>query len=144
MKTPGRGKHRIAAGVWPVLLLVALARAPAGEPAAHCWAPEGPAPQDTMQRHTYPDPRLAPLEPILPPHGGILVQTRGCLECHRLGDRGARNGVDLSTVGRRLNAVAIERLLRDPHGVNTEARMLRPPLTKAEVSAIADFLARLR
>jgi len=144
MKMPGPGKHWIDAGVWPLFLLVAFARAPAGEPAGSSWAPEGPAPQDTMQRYEYPDPRLAPLEPTLPPHGGILVQTRGCLECHRLGDRGARSGLDLSGVGRRLNAVAIERLLKDPHGVNTEASMLRPPLTKAEVTAIAEFLARLR
>ena len=144
MKMPGRGEHRIAAGAWPVLMLVALARAPAAEPAAPSWAPEGPAPQDTIQRHTYPNPRLAPLEPTLPPHGGILVQTRGCLECHRLGDRGARNGVDLSTVGRRLNAAAIERLLLDPHGVNTEATMLRAPLTRAEVLSIAEFLSRFR
>ena len=144
MKMPGRGKHRIAAGAWPALMLVALARAPAGEPAASSWAPEGPSPQDTMQRHTYPDPRLAPLEPMLPPHGGILVRTRGCLECHHLGDQGARNGVDLSGVGRRLNAEAIERLLLDPHDVNTEAAMLRPPLTRAEVTAIAEFLAWLR
>ena len=144
MKLPDRGDKWIRAGLWPVLLVAALAGAPTTEPSASPWDPDGLSPQDTLLLHTYPDPRLAPLESILPPHGGILIQTRGCLECHRLGDRGARNGLDLSRVGRRLNAIAIERLLMDPHGVNTEATMLRPPLTQAEVSAIADFLVQFR
>jgi hypothetical protein len=144
MKIPNRGKMGIGAGLWPVLLLLALTGAPAAELSASSWEPGWLSPQDTLLLHTYPDPRLAPLESVFAPHGGILVRTRGCLECHRLGEQGARDGVNLQGVGRRLNAEAIERLLLDPHEINTEASMLRPPLTRAEVASIADFLAQLR
>ena len=144
MKTPAEGNTRRAAGVRALLLLAVFAVAAEGAPSASSWASGGLSPQDFLLRHNYPDPRFAPLEPGLPPHGGILVRTRGCLECHRLSEQGARGGVDLSGVGRRLNAEAIERILLDPQGFNPQATMLRPPLTRAEVIAITEFLTWLR
>jgi cbb3-type cytochrome oxidase cytochrome c subunit len=74
--------------------------------------------------------------------GGVLVRTRGCLECHRLGEQGPRAGVDLYGAGRHLSAEAIERLLLYPQEVNPEATMPQPTLTRAEAQTIADFLAR--
>ncbi len=143
MKTPGKGKQRIAAGLWAMFLLAALAWAPAGTGPASSWATDPRSPEDVL-RHKYPEPRFAPPEPALPPHGGVLVRTRGCLECHRFGEQGPRAGVDLYGVGRHLNAETIERLLRDPQGVNPGATMPGPDLTRAEALTIAEFLSRLR
>ena len=50
---------------------------------------------------------------------------------------------DLSNVGHRLNAEAIERLLLHPRDVNPEASMPDPPLTRGEALAIAEYLSQL-
>lgn len=52
--------------------------------------------------------------------------------------------MDLSRVGRRLDAETIERLLRQPREVNPDATMPTPPLTRDEAFSIAAFLSRLR
>jgi hypothetical protein len=93
--------------------------------------------------YNSPAPR-SPLEANLPPSGGFLVRTRGCLRCHSLGEQGARGGPDLSNVGRRLNAEAIERLLMHPRDVNPDATMPDPPLTRGEVLAIAEYLSQVQ
>jgi hypothetical protein len=101
------------------------------------------APEDYL-RHKYPVPQLRLPEPNLPPSGGVLVRTRGCLACHILGEQGDRGGVDLSRVGRRLNAEALERLLLHPRDVNPEATMPGPPITPGEALAIAEYLSQLQ
>ena len=103
-----------------------------------------PFPPQDFLRHKYPEPPVAAPELQLPPYGGVLVRTRGCLDCHRFGDQGSRNGVDLSRVGRRLDAETLDRLLRHPREVNPEATMPAPPLTRDEAFTIATFLFRLR
>lgn len=122
--------------------------------AAVSWAlqPGGPAPswagdQQTpgeILRHKYPEPRLALPEPRLPPLGGVLVRTRGCLECHRVGEQGTQHGVGLYNVGRRLTAEDIGRRLADPKAADPAATMITPALTRAEALVIAEFLSRPR
>ena len=138
-----RKPKRRAAGLWGILLLVALAwplveTGPGAPRAGHGGTAE------EILRHKYPEPPLALPRPNLPPTGGALVRARGCLACHRLGEEGARAGVDLSRAGRRYGAESIERLLRHPRQVNPDATMPDPQLTRAEALIIADFLARLR
>ena len=113
MKATRREHRSMAAGLSAVLLLAAFAWATAGSGPAASWATEPRAPADFL-RHNYPEPRFGPPEPALPPTGGMLVRTRGCLECHRLGEQGPRAGVDLYGIGRHLSAETIERLLLRP------------------------------
>jgi len=143
MKATRREHRRIAAGAWVMLLLATFAWAPAGSGPAASWATEPRTPAD-FPRHNYPEPRPALPEPTLPSTGGVLVRTRGCLACHRLGEEGPRAGVDLNGAGRHLSAWTIERFLLQPQAVNPEATMPRPALSPAEAQTIADFLARLR
>jgi hypothetical protein len=133
----------MAVGLWSVLVLAAFAWAPSAPDPASASATDPRAPADFL-RHNYPEPRLAPLEPAPPETGGMLVRTRGCLECHRFGDQGARAGVDLYGVGRHLSPETIERLLLHPQEVNPDAIMPQPALTRAEALTIAKFLGRLR
>lgn len=129
--------------LWHCLVLAALVWAPAAMGPASAWAVDQMSPQDFL-RHKYPEPPVAAPEIPLPPYGAVLVRTRGCLECHRFGDQGSRSGVDLSRVGHRMDAEAIDRLLRHPREVNPEASMPAPDLTRDEAFATAAFLARLR
>jgi hypothetical protein len=126
-----------------MLLLATFAWAPAGAGPLASWATELRSPADFL-RHNYPEPQPVLPQPPIPPTGGVLVRTRGCLECHRLGVQGPRAGVDLYAVGRHMSAETIERLLLDPREVNPEATMPQPALTRAEALVIAKFLARLR
>jgi len=142
MEDISRGKGR-AAKPWALVLFAALSWALAATGAASPWTNEGATPEDFLRRK-YPAPQVALPEPDLPPTGGVLVRTRGCLACHTLGEQGARGGVDLSRVGRRLNAEALERLLLHPRDVNPEATMPSPPITPGEALAIADYLSRLQ
>jgi len=125
------------------VLLAALVLTPVAMGPVPSWAGDQISPQEFL-RHKYPEPPVAAPELQLPPYGGVLVRTRGCLDCHRFGDQGSRNGVDLSRVGRRLDAETLDRLLRHPREVNPEATMPAPPLTRDEAFTIATFLFRLR
>jgi putative heme-binding domain-containing protein len=48
-------------------------------------------------------------------HGKSLFETKGCLNCHRLKDRGSRVGPDLTNVGARRKPADIERSIVDPN-----------------------------
>jgi putative heme-binding domain-containing protein len=46
--------------------------------------------------------------------GKALVESSGCLDCHRIGDRGSRLGPNLSDIGSRRTAVRLQRSLVAP------------------------------
>lgn len=144
MQTMEGSLRKTGRGAWPraLLLLATLSWALATTGVASSRAGDVATPEDFL-RHKYPVPQLPLPEPNLPPSGGVLVRTRGCLACHTLGEQGGRGGVDLSRVGRRLNAEALERLLLHPRDVNPEATMPSPPLTPGEALAVAEYLSQL-
>jgi putative heme-binding domain-containing protein len=59
-------------------------------------------------------------------HGKALFDSKGCLNCHRIKDRGSRVGPDLSNVGARRKRDEIERSILDPDAeVLAENRYVR-------------------
>jgi hypothetical protein len=124
------------------LLLGVPAWNAAGTGSDAAWPDENYSPRDVL-RQMGPGPRASSHEPGLPFHGAVLPRMRDCLRCHRLGAEGRQTGVDLTNVGRYQNAAAIERRLANPRGVDPEATMPTPPLTRGEISAIAEYLAGL-
>lgn len=61
-----------------------------------------------------------------PARGRALLDANGCLDCHRIGDRGSRVGPDLSDIGARRTPERLEQALVDPDAeVLPEARSIR-------------------
>jgi putative heme-binding domain-containing protein len=59
-------------------------------------------------------------------HGKSLFETKGCLSCHRVSDRGSRVGPDLSDVGAIRTRPEIEKSIVDPNAeVLAENRFVR-------------------
>ena len=48
-------------------------------------------------------------------HGKALFESKGCLNCHRIGEHGSRVAPDLSGVGARRKRADIERSIVDPN-----------------------------
>jgi ubiquinol-cytochrome c reductase cytochrome b subunit len=94
----------------------------------------------TRMRSTAP-PHVDPREA-----GILIIINRECLECHTIGGVGAREGPDLSGVGGRLGADAIERRITNPNDVQEDAMMpaFGGTLAPGEIRAIAEWLARRR
>ena len=46
--------------------------------------------------------------------GKALVESSGCLSCHRIGDKGSRTGPDLSEIGDKRSADKLKTSLTDP------------------------------
>ena len=46
--------------------------------------------------------------------GKALVESSGCFDCHRIGDRGSRLGPNLSAIGSRRTATRLREALLDP------------------------------
>ena len=46
--------------------------------------------------------------------GKALVESSGCFDCHRIGDRGSRLGPNLSAIGSRRTAARLREALVDP------------------------------
>ena len=58
--------------------------------------------------------------------GKGLVESSGCFDCHRIGDRGSRLGPDLSDIGSRRTADRLQQALVAPdEEVLTESRWVR-------------------
>jgi putative heme-binding domain-containing protein len=59
-------------------------------------------------------------------HGKSLFETKGCLSCHRVSDRGSRVGPDLTNIGAIRNRPEIEKSIVDPNAeVLAENRFVR-------------------
>jgi len=79
------------------------------------------------------------------PKPETLIKTWGCRSCHRIGDFGGSLAADLSTVGRRLNAIDIRMKLHPLPGQNQGALMpTYPEMPDDEVRVISLYLADLR
>lgn len=73
--------------------------------------------------------------------GGRVVAQSGCLACHRIGEAGNNGpGPDLTQVGGRLTAGAIERAIVDPTAPMPSFRNL----PSAKLRALVAFLSLLR
>ena len=58
--------------------------------------------------------------------GKALVESSGCFDCHRIGDRGSRVGPNLSDIGTRRTAVRLQQAMVAPdEEVLTENRWVR-------------------
>ena len=113
-------------GLW-AFLLEAAAAWPAGDAGpTPSWAGEGPRVENPLAR----------------PQGDELLRSLGCVNCHRLGEKGNPGPRDLYSVGRHMDDAAIERLLRHPQDVNPGATMPSQSFTRWEALAIAEFLSR--
>lgn len=72
--------------------------------------------------------------------GATLVQTRGCLACHTLGERGHSGwfgGGDLGQLARKRPAGFLTRWLTDPAAINRDHRMPSFVFTAEEEAALA-------
>ena len=98
-------------GLWAFLLGAAAAWPPGDAGPTPSWAGEGPGVENRLAR----------------PRGDELLRSRGCVNCHRLGEEGNPDARDL---------------LRNPQDVNPGATMPSQPLTRWEAVAIAEFLSR--
>jgi mono/diheme cytochrome c family protein len=76
----------------------------------------------------------------------LTIVNRECLECHRIDGVGAEEGPDLSDVGSRFDAAAIERQITNPYIANPDSMMpaFEGLLSPEEIRAIAEWLARRR
>lgn len=62
-----------------------------------------------------PAEHLAPLSGVAIAAAKKLIQTNGCLSCHRIGDAGSYLGPDMNDVGSNLSAEQIQHALSSPN-----------------------------
>ncbi|REJ97560.1 MAG: hypothetical protein DWQ34_01875 [Planctomycetota bacterium] len=82
-----------------------------------------------------------------PPEGDLLLNSVGCLACHRvgeLGDPGLYGGGDLSRIGSRRTREWIYSKLTDSNRLNPQARMPEAKLTEVERVQLAETLSGFR
>jgi mono/diheme cytochrome c family protein len=80
------------------------------------------------------------------PEGDLLVNSAGCLACHRVGELGSPGpfgGGDLSQIGNKRSREWIHTQLVEPTRINQHARMPVFQLTDAERVQLVDALVRL-
>ncbi len=103
--------------------------------------------QYLQQPPNLASPRPLPNKPKTPPPSGEeLVQSRGCLACHRIGEIGTSgpfSGSDLSRVGAKRSVDWIYSWLGEPDRINPQRRMPQFKLTPTERGQIARFLSQL-
>ncbi len=100
-------------------------------------------PQDSKKRMTRGEEIAVAVGGLSP--GAAVFQNRGCMNCHSLHGKGGTFGPPLDTVGRRLDLERIEHYIRNPKGINPNAKM--PPqkdLSEKELEEVARFLAGLK
>jgi menaquinol-cytochrome c reductase cytochrome b/c subunit len=99
---------------------------------------EGSGPPRTTEG---PNPTIADIPGDRASLGGQVAVRSGCLACHRLGGAGnAGPGPDLTKIGARLPASAIERTLLNP----TPPMPSFASLPRKERKALVRYLASLR
>ncbi|HHT9133290.1 MAG TPA: c-type cytochrome [Candidatus Avalokitesvara rifleensis] len=76
--------------------------------------------------------------------GKASFETRGCLGCHRVGDRGSHFAPDLSRVGEKVRYDYLASWIADPKKHQPEGRMPNLRLDKEEAGKIAAYLVTLK
>ncbi|MCQ4575386.1 MAG: c-type cytochrome [Candidatus Brocadiales bacterium] len=76
--------------------------------------------------------------------GQASFETKGCLGCHRIGDKGSHFAPDLSRVGEKVRPEYISNWTVDPKRYFPEGRMPSLRLDKEEADKIAAYLSTLR
>lgn len=77
--------------------------------------------------------------------GPQLLSAWGCLSCHRVGNYGGTLAPELTTVGKRLNAIDIRLKLHPLPGQNKDALMpTYPEMPDDEVRVLSNYLAALK
>lgn len=98
-----------------------------------------------MRQHDHA--RVPPFEPVAKPDlaaGRHVFEQYQCFGCHRIGDRGARFGPDLTHVGSRLTPGYMRALVLDPQRVIPKTPMKNNSLWDEEASALVSYLESLR
>lgn len=89
-----------------------------------------------------PDPDPAKVE-----QGRLLFETNKCLLCHKLDGKGGILSVPLDGVADRLDAKALDAVIRDPETAlkdsTAKVKMPRFPLTDEEIEALVAYLRTL-
>jgi putative heme-binding domain-containing protein len=68
-----------------------------------------------------------------PAHGETILESRNCLTCHRVADRGSRLGPDLSAIGSERTLAQLEKALFDPGSeVQPQNRLFRVQTRRGE------------
>lgn len=100
-------------------------------------------PQDSDRRAAARARRVVAMVGISP--GAALVQERGCLGCHRLGQVGSDVGPRMETMRLKYDQETLARFIRDPRQVNPQSTMApQPQVRPEEAKQIAEFLAGLK
>jgi cytochrome c2 len=88
-------------------------------------------------------------EPKEAKDGKDVVQIRGCLRCHTIGESGGKKGKgpDLSHVGAdpKHTKEWLAGYVKDPKGTNPDSKMpAHPDLSDKELDMLADYLSGLK
>ncbi len=100
-------------------------------------------PQDSKKRLTRGEEILVAAVAVSP--GAAVFKSRGCMNCHSLHGEGGNFGPPVDHVGRKLTLEQIERYIKNPKSINSNAMM--PPqkeLSEKELEEVAKFLAYLK
>jgi len=76
--------------------------------------------------------------------GERLFRVQGCYGCHTVARFGTPIGPDLSRVGFKYSKTYLARWLSDPEAQRPNAHMPRLELDRAEIDALAAYLATLK
>ena len=82
--------------------------------------------------------------PSLVAEGEQVYRAQGCYGCHTMGKTGTPVAPDLSKIGSKYSAADLRAWLSDPKAQKPTAHMPKIDLSKAEVDALAAYLASLR
>jgi ubiquinol-cytochrome c reductase cytochrome b subunit len=90
----------------------------------------------------YPEPTLTTPLPATVRRGAGLFEERGCLDCHKSGERGKQAAPDLSDVALRLKAGYLRQFLTDPAETPANCPRERFHLTPEEATALFTYLVK--
>jgi mono/diheme cytochrome c family protein len=76
--------------------------------------------------------------------GKKLVESDGCLACHKIGKQGGTTGPELSKVGTKYKSAEIASIIKDPKKHNPKSLMPASQRPDKDIAAMAAYLATLK